>query len=86
VAVFDDHFGGAAFPVSTVTAPARIAQLVAFVNSRPIGQPGVTGCPEIGPQTTLYDLRFLPAPGAHPLARAVQTGCGGCCSRSAGAR
>jgi hypothetical protein len=75
--VFDDHFGGVAFPVSPVTAPAKIAQLVAFIDSLPIGQPGATACPELGPATTLYDLRFLPASGAPPLARAVQDGCGG---------
>jgi hypothetical protein len=77
VAIFVDRFGGRAFPAGTVTAPVKVRQLVALINSRQLEQPGPRLCPVIGSFTRLVDLRFLPAMGETPLARAVEDGCGG---------
>ena len=73
IAVFVDRVGGRTFPLSTVTASATVDQLVAFINSRQL-QWGSRSCPLI---QTLLDLRFLPAAGASPMARAVEDGCAG---------
>ncbi len=77
VAVFVDHFDGHATPVRTVSAPWKVRRLIAFIDSRQRAQPGATACPMIGTTTPLLDLRFLPAIGGSPLARAVEDGCGG---------
>jgi hypothetical protein len=77
VSVSIDRLGGGQFPVSTVTAPRKIRQLLRFVDSRQLAQPGVTACREIGPDTTVLDLRFLAPSRGTPLARVVENGCGG---------
>ena len=78
VEVFVDHSDHRAFPVTTVISRWKIRQLVAFVNSREIVQPGgATSCPLLGADSPLLDLRFMSASGGRPLARAVENGCYG---------
>jgi hypothetical protein len=78
VKVFVDHFDHRAFPVRTVTARWKIRQLVAFIDSREIVQPGgSTSCPGPGGDSPLLDLRFMSAAGGQPLARALENGCYG---------
>lgn len=79
VLVSVDHYGRGAFKAATVTAPGKVARLVAYVNSRQLAQPGAINCPAIGPSTQVVDLRFLGAAGTGsvPLARAVEDGCDG---------
>ena len=78
VEVFVDHSDHRAFPVGTVTARWKIRQLVAFIDSREIVQPGgATSCPALAADSPLLDLRFMSAAGGQPLARAVEDGCYG---------
>lgn len=79
VLVSVDHWGGSAFKQTVVTAPRTVARLEAFVDSRPLGQPGWHSCPAIGSFSRVLDLRFLGSAGTGtvPLARAVEDACGG---------
>ncbi|MGZ4178947.1 MAG: DUF4232 domain-containing protein, partial [Solirubrobacteraceae bacterium] len=77
VAVSIDRDVGSGFPVGTVSARRTVARLVSFVDSRPVAQGLAQSCPEIGPSTRVLDLRFEGTEGGPPLARAVETACGG---------
>jgi uncharacterized protein DUF4232 len=77
VAVSIDRGSGPGFPAGTVTARRTVARLVSFVDSRPVAQGLAQSCPEIGPSTRVLDLRFEGAEDGPPLARAVETACGG---------
>ena len=77
VSVSMDQPGGRNYRVSTITAPQPINRLVALIDSLPRAQPGAIACPTMGQHAGLLDVRFLAASGGKPLARAVETGCGG---------
>jgi hypothetical protein len=64
------------FPVATVTARTKVRQLIAFVDKLPIVQPGggFISCPEGG---WPFDLDFLRAPNARPVARTAEDACYG---------
>ena len=76
VRVFRQHPGGRERTIATVRAPARVARLVSYLNSRQLGQPGAASCPAVALHTTFLGLRFL-GRRDQALARAVEDGCGG---------
>lgn len=78
VLVSVDHYGGGPFKQALVTAPGKVARLVAFVDSRQLAQPGWHSCPAIGSFSRVLDLQFLGPAGtsAVALARAVEDACG----------
>lgn len=76
VEVWIDRPGGRGFLAAAVTDRRKVARLTSFVNSRPVTQQ-ITPCPASDPSIRLADLRFEGAGAGPPLARAVETGCGG---------
>jgi hypothetical protein len=77
VAVSADVIGKRTFPVTTVTAPGKVAQLVGYINSLEVTQAMAMSCPVFGPGRTLLSLRFLPGSSGAPQVRVAEDGCFG---------
>jgi hypothetical protein len=80
VLISQQSLGGGGGPASrrlTVTAPTKVARLIAAVNALPASQPGVENCPLDNGSGVTMDFRATPRGPQLAVVRADSSGCGG---------